>query len=285
MKARFVALIAVAVAAASYGYSKFNQPKIVAWGDSLTDGSGSQSKLGYPDLLKQDGFNVVKKGFPGQASSDIALREGALNPVLTLKELKRGEYIVLDFKPVGDFRKYTPRSYYGKINGIPVVLKRLSDNSWMVFSEKKLKCTNNCYYKTNEWITRGKSTYIFWVGRNNDMNFTKFISRDLELMTRSVPKGSKFIVIGVTPSQQDDPSSLNSIRGLNVELSNKYKENFIDMWKEMNSRGIKLANIKPNKNDKNAIKKGLIASSLYNDHTHFNDAGTIAVYKIIKEKI
>lgn len=285
MKTRFIVIIALIAAALSYGYSKFTKPVIVAWGDSLTEGSGSESKNGYADLLKKDGFKVIKKGYSGQASSDIALREGALKPTFKLQEISQNEYKIIDFYPVGDFRKYTLRNYYGEINGIQVVLKRLNDNSWMVFSEKQLNCKTGCYYKTNESITKDNSTYIFWVGRNNDMNFTKFILRDIDLLTESVPKGSKYIVIGVTPSQTDTKNDLNSIRELNKKLSIKYQDKFVDMWREMNKRGVTLSKVRPDPNDTEVIKKGMIATSLYNDHTHFNDAGTIAVYKIIKEKL
>lgn len=37
---------------------------IICWGDSLTYGVGSQSGNSYPDLLRKNGYDVIKRGIP-----------------------------------------------------------------------------------------------------------------------------------------------------------------------------------------------------------------------------
>ncbi|MBL5931040.1 SGNH/GDSL hydrolase family protein [Lelliottia amnigena] len=284
MKAKFLAVIAVAVAAASYGYSKFTQPKIVAWGDSLTFGVGAKGYHGYPDYLKDDGYEVIKRGYPGQASSDIALRQGGLSPTIFTAKLSQGNYSVTSGID-GDFKKYIEVSYQGTINGVPVTLKRAKDNSWTVSSEEILDCEKGCKFTSSETIETKNGIYIFWVGRNNNLSFPKFVFRDIDLMVKSLPEGSKYLVLGITPSRNDTKEQFKSILFINDNLSKAYGENFIDMREVLHERGMDMANLMPSLQDVDSMLNGTISPRLYSDQVHFNDLGYDVIARIIKRRL
>lgn len=67
---------------------------IICWGDSLMYGVGSQSGNSYPDLLRKNGYDVIKKGYPGQSSSDIAMRQGGYSPIIKTSLISTGVYKV-----------------------------------------------------------------------------------------------------------------------------------------------------------------------------------------------
>ncbi|MCE9967153.1 hypothetical protein LZ654_20310 [Lelliottia amnigena] len=284
MKAKLIAVLAVAIAAAYYGYSKFTQPKIVAWGDSLTFGVGARGYHGYPDYLKDDGYEVVKRGYPGQTSSDIALRQGGLSPVLYTQEKTPGVYSVVRMSPDGDFRKYMERSYRGTMDGAEVILTRLRDNSWIIKSPTIIQCSQGCKFSSMEGRGEGDYLNIFWVGRENNLLYPRFILRDIDLMVSSLPKGSKYFVIGITPALDDSPEALQFIKSINASLAKTYGDRFVDMWGILHTRGIDMVNRLPALADAKSMRDGTIGATLYFDKVNFNDATYDAISRIISRK-
>lgn len=282
MKSKIIVAICLAVVAAYYGYSKLSQPKIVAWGDSLTFGVGAKEFHGYPDNLKDDGYDVVKKGFPGQASSDIALRQGGLSPVIKTSFVADGIYSVVSMEPSGDFRKYKEMVFRGRLEGKPVVLFRATNGAWQIKSSSTLNCESGCRFVTSEKIVAKDAINVIWVGRNNNLAFTRFIERDVDLIVTSLPDGNRFVVIGVTPSTNDSPENLAAIKGVNNLLGARYGARFIDMWAVLSRDGVALSGIKPTQSDVAAVSNGMIAPSLYSDNVHLNDSGYKAITSVIE---
>lgn len=285
MKAKFVALLAVATFAASYGYSMLTKPKIVAWGDSLTFGVGGWKSRGYPDHLKNAGYDVVKKGFPGQSSSDIALRQGGLSPVIYTKETSPGVYHVTKMLPSGDFKKYAESNFKGSLGGVEVNLTRTKDNNWIIKSPAEIKCSNGCKFSSLEGYSDKDALNIFWVGRNNNFSYPKFIIRDIGLMVSSLPDGGKYLVIGITPALDDSNETLRSIKSINESLAKTYGDRFIDMWGILHDRGIDMVNRLPALSDAKSMSDGTIGATLYFDNVNFNDATYDAISRIISRKL
>lgn len=254
---------------------------IICWGDSLTYGVGSQSGNGYPDILRGSGYDVIKKGYPGQSSSDIALRQGGYSPVITTSIISTGVYKVTSMEPSGDFRKYKEMSFDGSLEGKPITLSRSSDGSWSVKSSSIINCESGCRFVTKEGSEAKDAVNIIWVGRNNNLAFPRFAERDVDLIVTSLPIGNRFIVVGITPSINDTEENIKAIRAINSRLSVRYGSRFVDMWSIINSEGLKLAELSPTQEDKDAVSSGLIPPSLYSDGLHFNDHGYKAISSII----
>ena len=255
---------------------------IICWGDSLTYGVGSQGGGGYPDLLRERGYDVIKKGYPGQSSSDIALRQGGYSPVITTSLLSAGAYKVTSMEPSGDFRKYKEMSFEGALEGKPVILSRAVDGSWLVNSSSVINCESGCRFVTKEGSEAKDAVNIIWVGRNNNLAFPRFAERDVDLIVTSLPNGNRFIIVGITPSRTDSEENITAIKAINTRLSKRYGSRFVDMWPILSLEGIKLAGITPSQEDKDAISNGLIPPSLYSDGLHFNDNGYKAISMIME---
>ncbi|HFP4070438.1 TPA: SGNH/GDSL hydrolase family protein [Escherichia coli] len=258
---------------------------IICWGDSLTYGVGSQSGNSYPDLLRKNGYDVIKKGYPGQSSSDIAMRQGGYSPIIKTSLISTGVYKVTSMEPSGDFRKYKEMSFYGTLEGKPVILSRGVDGSWSVNSSTDINCGSGCRFITKEGSEAKDAVNIIWVGRNNNLAFPRFAERDIDLIVTSLPRGNRFIIVGITPSRTDSEENIKAIKTINSRLSMRYGSRFVDMWRILSSEGIKLAGISPSQDDKDASSNGLIPPSLYSDGIHFNDNGYKAISLIIERYI
>lgn len=247
-------------------YLHFFSYKVVAWGDSLTFGVGADKTGGYTNILREDGYNVLLRGYPGQTSTEIAIHQGAIGVEL-IKNTKSDDYLV---KPeyFGDFRKREEISFSGAIGKNPVRLTRYETGEWRAFGASLNECGFRCKFISSESINEKRTKNIIWVGRNNNLKFTRFIFRDISLIVNSLPKESSFLVVGLTPAQDDNPEQLEAIKVLNGKLREAYGENFIDMWSALAGR-----------------ESGRISESLYSDHVHFNDEGYMRIANIIRKKL
>ncbi|WP_272572454.1 SGNH/GDSL hydrolase family protein [Providencia sp. PROV258] len=239
---------------------------ILFWGDSLTYGVGSESNNGYPNYFVGKGCKIIKKGFPGQTSSDIAIRQGGLSPIINTGKIKNGVYEITSLTPSGGFRKYKEMSFMGSISDAPVIMQRNKDNTWSIKSTAEINCSSGCQFITSESVSENNALNIIWVGRNNNFSFPRIIKRDIGLMISTLPHDNKYLVIGITPSLTDTKEDLENIRNINRILQDKYKSNFIDIWSELS-------------------KDGSIPRAMYSDDVHFNDLGYKAIAKIIEAKI
>jgi len=243
-----------------------SQSKIVAWGDSLTLGTGGVETGGYVNILKNDGYNVLLKAYAGQTSTEIAIYQGAFE-IDILKEKGKSNYTA---NPVffGDFRKREKIVFSGSAGGSPVSLSRYRNGDWSVAGNISDWCKDKCKFRSSEIINESRTKNIIWVGRNNNLNFKDYVYRDISMIVKSLPLGSSFLVIGVTPALDDTEQTLKNIRELNKQLSDNYGKKFIDMWSVMAD------------SDSDKIPK-----SLYSDHVHFNDKGYKIIASAIKKKL
>lgn len=266
-KALFTALAIGIISGACVIYLSIGSgTKVIAWGDSLTFGVGAQETGGYTKILNDDGYNVLLRGFPGQTSTEIAINQGAIG-VRVFREVG-SDFLSAEPDVMGDFRKRKEIVFKGDIEGSPVSLTRFDNGKWKVSGDLLNKCPNTCKFTSSNYVNQKNAKNIIWVGRNNNLKFTKFVYRDISLIVKSLPKGSTFLVIGLTPAQDDNAEKLEAIRKLNDSLKNTYKENFIDMWEELAE-----------------VNSGKIPISLYSDHVHFNDDGYRRIARIIENKL
>jgi lysophospholipase L1-like esterase len=263
----FIALAIGIISGAIVVYlSSGSGTKIVSWGDSLTFGVGADKTGGYTNILREDGYNVLLRGYPGQTSTEIAIHQGAIGVEL-IKNAKSGDYLV---KPefFGDFRKREEISFSGAIGKNPVRLTRYETGEWRAFGASLNECGFRCKFISSESINEKRTKNIIWVGRNNNLKFTRFIFRDISLIVNSLPEESSFLVVGLTPAQDDTSEQLEAIKDLNGKLREAYGENFIDMWSALAGR-----------------ESGKISESLYSDHVHFNDKGYMLIASTIRKKL
>jgi len=186
-------------------YSMQRKQPFVAWGDSLTAGTGSSLFHDFPTLISGiDSRMVFNEGKGGETSSEIKKR----------------------------FLAYHNREIFG--------------NS------------------------------IFWVGRNNFYENNVVID-DIDQMVSSLPKNGHYLILGIVnsdvPEERKNTSNLNSIKAINMLLSEKFKDKFIPI------REILISSASPS--DKIDVENDVIPHTLRSDKIHLNDDGyAIVAYAI-----
>jgi lysophospholipase L1-like esterase len=115
---------------------------ILAFGDSLTYGTGVTSELSYPSVLaNQIGFTVINKGIPGELSADGLIRlPGLLNehkPALVI--LCHGGNDFLHKQPIGQLEQNLKQMIQlAKDAGAEVMLVGVPQPKLLLLSDAKV---------------------------------------------------------------------------------------------------------------------------------------------------
>ncbi|WP_272572452.1 hypothetical protein [Providencia sp. PROV258] len=262
---------------------------IVCWGDSMTAGVGGESEnVSYPSVLATElNVNVTKKGYGGQASTDIAVRQGGTQLDITYTGIiPSGSTASVSVSPSESYRA-VQTSYPGNINGNQILMTKSAAGEWTLKNEgsEPLEITGKAIFICNEGKDEREKTAIFWVGRNNPFwNKSEPIFRDIAAMISYLNVSIKrSIVISLcnTSAEPKGSSRYNAMLDINSRLAQVYGDKFIDVRTYLITKGLSDAGIAPTTQDVTDISNDIIPNSLRSDDTHLNATGYALVGKYI----
>lgn len=266
---------------------------IVCWGDSMTAGVGGENEnVSYPSVLASElGVNVSKKGYGGQASTDIAVRQGGTQLTITYTgTITPASTVSVLVTPTDSYRSIQI-IYGGNIGDTPVKMTKSATGEWELKNEgsKPLEITGKAIFIGNEGKDEREKTAIFWVGRNNQFwNKPEPIFRDIAAMINYLNVSLKrSIVISLcnTAAEPKGSSMYNAMLDINSRLAQTYGDKFIDIRAYLISKGLSDAGIAPTTQDVTDISKDVIPASLRSDDTHLNATGYMLVGKYIAKQL
>ncbi|WP_272519596.1 hypothetical protein, partial [Providencia sp. PROV195] len=248
---------------------------IVCWGDSMTAGVGGESEnVSYPSALAAElGVSVSKKGYGGQASTDIAVRQGGTQLTISYTGTISPASTVSVLVTPTDYYRAIQISYSGNIADTPVKMMKSAAGEWELKNEgsEPLEIAGKATFIGNEGKNEREKTAIFWVGRNNQFwNNPEPIFRDIAAMINYLNVSLKrSIVISLcnTAAEPKGSSRYNAMLNINSRLAQVYGGKFIDVRTYLITKGLSDAGIAPTTQDVADIGNDIIPASLRSDDT------------------
>ncbi|WP_250516494.1 hypothetical protein [Caballeronia sp. INDeC2] len=273
-----------------------SSPNLVAIGDSLTQGVGSDSG-GYPAILSGMLNNrpYANLGIGGQTSTQIAARVGALPSSVTLdgnalpasNTAVRLSSLSIDLlsTPADDAARSKP----GTLCSVHGALQRTADGGPPSTTEtysftrdsagSAVPCSAGSAFLADAegydmW------TAIIWVGRNNAFDEQTVIADVKSIVQWLKPAGAHFAVLSITKGDFSDEyiggEAAKYIDDLNASLKTAYPDNFIDV------ETVLVSSYDPNlPQDVVDHNHNIPPTSLRSDPVHLNDAG----YRIVAGQV
>lgn len=267
---------------------------VACYGDSLTE---STSNPWPPILATLTGLTVVNRGISGQGAADIILRQGGLQPRLTLAadipaETTPVSVTVVD--PADGWRTNGTGTFGfgGTLAGVPgTLIHNLVDGTWTFTRTTAGSATPvpaGTPFVPGATQRNPTAHQILWAGRNNIGNLA--IVRDL--LGLAIERGietqvRRYLVVGVTNGTTEGVGTTNYNRIIehNRLLKARYGKFFYDIRRDFIDRGLSIAGITPTADDNTAIADDRPPASLMADSLHPNAAGYQVVAQLIGEKL
>ncbi|WP_235023359.1 SGNH/GDSL hydrolase family protein [Caballeronia glebae] len=271
-------------------------PNLVAIGDSLTQGVGSDGG-GYPQMLSEMLNNrpYANLGIGGQTSTQIAARIGALPSAVTLdgNAVPASNTAVhlssLSIDMLSTPADDAPRSKSGTVCSVHGALQRTADGGppstteTYTFTRDSAGSAVPCAAgSTFIGDSEGYDTWtaLIWVGRNNGYDIPTVLADVKSIVQWLKPTGAHFVVLSILKGDFSDEYAGGEVAkyldDLNASLKTAYPDNFIDVETPLvNSFNPSLPQ------DVLDHSRNIPPSSLRYDVIHLNDAG----YKIVAEQV
>lgn len=249
----------------------------VAWGDSLTQGSGGNGTTYLKVVADKFGGTYYNGGQGGENPSLIACRAGANSIYIPANQSPNIAFNAeFDFGGGNLYTASTSARIPVTINGESYTLVRNSDGLYYI--ESLTEATEYPRAITiNEQYNKGKVT-IIWIGTNSDRTYESiypYIDRIIETLPNR-----NYIVMGLTYN-----SDVSLLETTNSELKKRYGNKFLDIRELILRYGLDRSDIYPTIEDTTAINVGLIPPSLLSDNVHFNETGYTLIGNFIIDKI
>ncbi len=265
-------------------YDREELPRIVCWGDSLTEAGNGQA---YPDVLGTlTEAKIVNYGLHSDSTKAIALREGATPLYVSECVIPAGTEAV----PV---RLTLPNG------NRPSILKNgaVGVNPCMIGTVRgNLALTGDGYTFTRSepgeevaiaagtrLMTQGAmnkkkdDVVILFSGANDGLN-KQLAGELIDTQKRILTDigSEQYVIIGLTYA--DVPEDLGSI---NEQMAEAYGEHFLDIRDYFLHYGLADAGITANAEDDKDIRAGVVPTSLREDRVH----GTSEFYRLLGEQV
>jgi hypothetical protein len=282
--------------------TKSDLRRLLAIGDSMTQGDQDGTGYGYPGLAAGslgDDVTVINRGQGGFTSTEIAISHGAIDPVLGAFTIPAdtSATAVTVTAPTAAFRNPGTGgetfTYTGVIAGIPGVLTRSPTADTWTFARTTAGsatpvAAGATFHCTRDDNDRDALTVI-WVGRNNvATSASPIVQSDIAAMVAHLtPTVARYLVMGVCPGilETTGTQGHTNILALNAALAVEYGDRYIDLRTTLMA-GLSLVNITPTGADTTAIANGTIPPSLLHpDGLHFNQWGYRVVAHAVKERL
>lgn len=270
---------------------------LASFGDSMTEGmGGGYGDYAFPAVTAAAlGVPVYNGGISGQMSTEIAIRQGGIEPALTVAggEIPAsGPAAVTVTDPTASFRPGWEWSWQGSLAGVPGTLTKTTTGEWSFTRAAAGAATaapaGSRFVSTPGTMHAGWIQTL-WTGRNNAHAAT--ILRDTAAMVaRLTPMHKRYLVFSVcnTAAETSGTSGYNNVLSINNQLQTAYGERYLDVRRYLIAQGLTDAGITPTEQDRTDIAADVIPLSLRADSTHLNRAGYavlgLYVASIIKQK-
>lgn len=271
-----------------------NSCRIVCFGASNTEGTGSDGET-YPKILGEiSGHEVLNYGVYAEGASTIAARQGG-----NRMHLLEGITIPADcspvlIKPVNEDDNPEMLVVFGDAGINPCYIGGVEGR--MEFSEE---LEGRCFIRSTpgEAVTveageeieffamhdrREDDILIIWSGTNDepDTNTIYDVIKQQRKMIDYAENG-KYVVIGYVKKEV-----MEQIDQINVIMEEEYGEHFLDIRTYLLENGLKDANMEATAEDLNAIKNGYLPPSLMADDAgHGKPEFNRIIAKLVYEKL
>ena len=246
------------------------------------------------------GIPYINLGKSGWSSSDIAVRQGGIDPLLTVTSNTipaSGSVTVTAVNPATSYRTNGSGSisWSGVLCGVPGTLTHNMDTTAWSFARTTSGNAVSCpagspFHCTTADTYRDRIT-IYVCGRNNIADSpSKLLDaiRDLDLMIAhqtGTPK--RYIILGVVPSSTEGNNTARyvEIANFNAYLAARHPNRFLDIATIIRNTGLAQVGLGPTAQDTIDIAAGLVPSSLKADTIHLNDNGKTALARLVARTI
>lgn len=265
-------------------YNRETLPRIVCWGDSLTEAGNGQA---YPDVLATlTDAEIINYGLHSDSTKAVAIREGAL-PVYVSECVIPGGREGVSVNLSLQNGKKTNLLKNGNVGINPCMIGsvrgnlELSGDSY-VFTRSEageaVQVTTGTRLMTQGALQKNEDdVVILFTGANDGLD--KELAENLISTQKQILDhiGSKhYIVIGVTYAEE-----LDDLVAINEQMAAAYGEHFLDIRDYFVRFGLEDAGITPTKEDEADMEKGLVPASLRQDRVH----GTSDFYALLAGQV
>jgi len=264
----------------------------VAWGDSLTHGTGGGG-TSYPSILSSlaRGFFITVEGIGGETSTQIAARQnGVLNTLsVTGDSIPASGPVAVTANTAAVPTVQGDWSSYGTLAGIPGLLRRQSDGSWLftrTTAGSVTSCPAGSTFTTDEGVARRAYPMILWVGRNNASSRAT-VNSDIAAMV-AYSTSSSYLVLSVLNGTSEGVGTAaytNIVTNLNADLATTYGTKFLDVRGYLVAHGLTDAGITATTGDVADVAADIVPRSLRYDSVHLNAAGYNVVATQVYNKL
>lgn len=273
----------------------FPSSDIACWGDSLTYSAapGGQASPTYPQTVATDlGVTVYNGGIGGNASADIATRQGGLRPLCTLtgNQIPSGSttpIVLTAISPSTGWRTGGDSYISGSLAGVAGELHNDISESHFTFTPtvapvSTVSVPAGTPFICDEGVSMRDRINVIWSGHNNAPSATAVtdIPRDIASMVEWLtPYTKRYLVVSVTwelKSRNDQ---------LNAPLIAIYGDKYVDLNGYLITDGLTAAGLTPTADDLADIAAGEIPRQLRYDGTHFTQACTTVIGHYIADQI
>lgn len=268
--------------------------RLAFWGDSLTDSGGPDY---YPTRAAEVlGVPFYQGGVSGQASADIALRQGGLQPAITLAGNQipfSGPVAVSKIEPAAGYRVSADGNYTfeGTLRGVPGTLTHdMRADTWTftrTASGPAVSVPAGSRFTGADAAAHENDIQVLWAGRNNinpGVNLGHALRDTAAMVSFLKPYQKQFVVLSVTNGTGERRSSSANYQAIvnhNKTLKETYGARFYDLRRDFIDRGLAMAGITPTAEDLANISDDAPPPSLMNDGLHPTPAG----YRVIGELV
>lgn len=273
-------------------------PRLVFCGDSLTVSWGGNApppgtygenwpvSVVAPALGLTSGTDLFNLAESGSASSDIALKLGAIQPVVTVSGNtipETGAVTASVISPVTGFRGGAGFSFVGTLAGVAGSLAHDGAGNW-TFSRTSPGNTvivpEGSTFVSDKASLHESDVIVFFAGRNNvySSTFADDVLRDAKSVETFLrPLIKRFLVVSVTNGRYEGYGQAEYIKILdcNARLAEAFGDRFVDVRAHLFENGLEAAGLTPTQADLDNIAAGRMPPSLMRDGTdsiHFNPA-------------
>ena len=264
----------------------------VAWGDSLTHGTGGGG-TSYPSILSTmaRGFVITEEGIGGETSTQIAARQnGVLNALsVTGNSIPASGPVVVTANTAAVPSVQGDWSSYGTLVGIPGLLRRQSDDSFLftrTTAGSVTSCPAGSAFTTDEGVLRRSTPMLLWVGRNNASSRAT-VNADIAAMV-AYSTSSNYLVLSVLNGASEGVGTTaytNIVTNLNADLATTYGTKFLDVRGYLVVHGLTDAGITATTGDVADVAADIVPRSLRYDSVHLNAAGYSVVATQVYNKL
>lgn len=260
-------------------------PRIVCWGDSLTE--SIDHKTAYPDVLADlTGCEVLNYGVSSETTKMIAMRQGGIGIIVSptvipstcemipifINSETDDSIFLLDYGDAGINEC--------SIDGISGTLRKLNGSYYFTRSEEGARTsieegTPLVTFAAND--ASPSDVLILFTGTNDKPN-PQSIYEIIDVQRKMIEASgsNKYIVVGLTYN-----AGITDISAVNSILANEYGDHFIDIRTYLLTYGLEDAGIKATSTDMIDKSKGDIPSSLMRDYVH----GNSHYFKLLAQQI